>query len=88
MMSKFLAFLLIVALCLTLVSSSPLNPNTLNKKSTVTTKLTRNDKLSNAERIARGLPLNQPKRLYDGTATHVLKARASGLRRRAEIPNK
>ncbi|WVF71164.1 hypothetical protein IAT40_005962 [Kwoniella sp. CBS 6097] len=45
---------------------------------TPTTKLvTRNDRLSNAERIARGLPLRQPKRLYDATATHLHKARAS-----------
>ncbi|OCF38680.1 hypothetical protein I317_07531 [Kwoniella heveanensis CBS 569] len=45
---------------------------------TTTTKLlTRNDRLTNAERIARGLPLRQPKRLYDATATHLHKARAS-----------
>ncbi|WVQ79958.1 hypothetical protein IAT38_002059 [Cryptococcus sp. DSM 104549] len=48
------------------------------------TRVTRNDKLTNAERIARGLPVKQPKRLYDATATHVVKARASrGLSRRS-----
>ncbi|WVQ99700.1 hypothetical protein IAU59_006841 [Kwoniella sp. CBS 9459] len=90
-MTRILLFLTMIAIALCLFSLEVQAKDRHNGKlrvkraaaavggeGTPTTKLlTRNDRLTNAERIARGLPLRQPKRLYDATTTHMHKARAS-----------
>ncbi|WVW84167.1 hypothetical protein I302_106197 [Kwoniella bestiolae CBS 10118] len=81
--SKFLLLLTVLALCIAVVHATPIKlPTRTNGNHQVNNKVTRNDRLSNAERIARGLPLKSPKWLYDPTKTHVHEARASGLNRR------
>ncbi|WWC89034.1 uncharacterized protein L201_003952 [Kwoniella dendrophila CBS 6074] len=89
MISKFFISFLVLALCLTLVQSKPLALNTKRSSTSISIDkksnsdqdkiAKRSSKLSNAERIARGLPLNQPKRLYDGSATHAPQAKRSGI---------
>ncbi|KIR28406.1 hypothetical protein I307_03871 [Cryptococcus deuterogattii 99/473] len=41
--------------------------------------------LTNSERIARGLPVKQPKRYYDASQTRVLNPRASARRKRENV---
>ncbi|WWC94529.1 hypothetical protein V866_001375 [Kwoniella sp. B9012] len=82
MISKLLLLLTILALSLMVVQGSPIKiPSTPTIRSTANDKVTRNDPLSNAQRIARGLPLKNPKRLYDPTRVNPLKARASLARK-------
>ncbi|WWC62176.1 uncharacterized protein I303_104770 [Kwoniella dejecticola CBS 10117] len=71
MMSKIFVFLAVFALCLALVQAKPIAATRTN------TRVTRNDRLTNAQRIARGLPPRAPGRLYDATAPHHLLPRAS-----------
>ncbi|KAK6909767.1 hypothetical protein I204_04681 [Kwoniella mangroviensis CBS 8886] len=78
MISKFILLVTVLALCLMVVQGSPIKiPSAPTTRSTANDKATRNDRLSNAQRIARGLPLRTPERLYDPTRVNPLKARAS-----------
>ncbi|WRT66646.1 uncharacterized protein IL334_003605 [Kwoniella shivajii] len=54
MMSRILLFLTIIALCFAVVQGAP-----------TPTKVTRNERLTNAQRISRGLQPRAPERLYD-----------------------
>ncbi|WVQ79957.1 hypothetical protein IAT38_002058 [Cryptococcus sp. DSM 104549] len=50
---------------------------------TGTLQMTRGQKLTNAERIVRGLPIQQPKRLYDPSSSHLRpRQEPSGIPRR------
>nr|XP_019007552.1 uncharacterized protein I206_07815 [Kwoniella pini CBS 10737]OCF46333.1 hypothetical protein I206_07815 [Kwoniella pini CBS 10737] len=71
-MSKIFVFLMVFTLCLSLIQAKPIiTPTRTNSK------VTRNDRLTNSQRIARGLPPRAPVRLYDPTAPHHFLPRAS-----------
>ncbi|WVR06786.1 hypothetical protein IAU60_003821 [Kwoniella sp. DSM 27419] len=76
-MNRFFLLLTVLAVCLALVQAKPLARPLVKREAQPVEKVTRNERLSNAERIARGLPVRTPKRLYDATKTHPLEARAS-----------
>ncbi|WVQ99699.1 hypothetical protein IAU59_006840 [Kwoniella sp. CBS 9459] len=68
-MTRIAILLAFLVVCLALVQAKPIatigKANVPREWSATATKTTQNERLSNAERIARGLPLNKPKRTFD-----------------------
>ncbi|WVF71163.1 hypothetical protein IAT40_005961 [Kwoniella sp. CBS 6097] len=70
-MARLAIFLAFLVVCLALVQAKPItttgNANAPRAADRIPsfTKTSRSERLSNAERIVRGLPLNKPKRMFD-----------------------